>query len=69
VNRNGVINAFDIFRYLRQKIVDVSELDAALIIAYFDSDSDGKMSYGDFLSFLLPKMNTHLREEIVQRTN
>jgi len=47
----------------------VSELDAALIIAYFDSDSDGKMSYGDFLSFLLPKMNTHLREEIVQRTN
>jgi hypothetical protein len=69
VNRNGTLSAFDVFRYLRQKVSDVSEIDAAFIISYFDSDEDGKISYGDFLCFLLPVVNTTLREEIAQRTN
>ncbi len=40
VEGNKTVTSFDIYRYLRQKILDVSELDTSLIINYFDSDGD-----------------------------
>ena len=47
----------------------MTELDTALIVNFFDSNSDGKLTYGDFLSLILPCGDQELRAEVTQREN
>lgn len=69
VEGTGDLDAFDFYRFLRQRIGDVTELDTALIVNFFDSNSDGKLTYGDFLSLILPCGDQELRAEVTQREN
>ena len=51
---------------MRQKISDVLEFDTALMVHYFDSDNDKRLTYGGFLSMLLPCENPELRAKVSQ---
>lgn len=60
----------ELLHFLRDNGIDsANEADCYFMIKYFDSDSDGKLNYSDFMQILMPCDNTHLRAQIAQRQN
>ena len=67
VENKGFLEPFDLHRYLRLTISDVCQLDSDLIVKFFDANQDGKLTYHDFLSIVLPCEDKELRSSIAQR--
>jgi Ca2+-binding EF-hand superfamily protein len=57
----GAVNIFEIINFLREHEVNFTETELYMSIRQYDSDGDGKLSFEEFLSLVLPSTNIQLR--------
>lgn len=60
-NRNGLLTSSDFLEFLFKNNYRAIERDVYMLIREWDSDSDGKISFGDFEKWILPQQSKNLR--------
>ena len=63
----GFLTCADVLKFLRSKGVTLTEKDGFLLAKALDSNGDGKVTYHDFLRFVLPSSKVYLSTLAVQR--
>ncbi|CAG9328506.1 unnamed protein product [Blepharisma stoltei] len=58
----GSLSSSDLRAFLDRNNLQISEQDSYMIIRQYDSNSDGRLSLNEFISFVLPSTNETVRE-------
>ena len=63
-NEDSFVTSVDLLNFLRDNGVhNITEADCYYVVKFFDSDTDGRLSYPDFMQLLLPCDNPTLRAQ------
>eukprot|EP00743_Colponemidia_sp_Colp-15_P002650 GILK01002872.1.p1 GENE.GILK01002872.1~~GILK01002872.1.p1 ORF type:complete len:586 (-),score=91.06 GILK01002872.1:92-1849(-) len=65
---NGFLTSSDILSFLKLHAIPCSEKDGYYLIRRFDTNGDGRLSYPEFLSAILPNDNPTLRAIVTSRS-
>ncbi|CAI2387279.1 unnamed protein product [Moneuplotes crassus] len=65
--RHGQLRDADIFHFCLDNGIPCNYGDASLLIAQYDENSNGKLSFTEFTQFVLPATNEALRQEAASR--
>ena len=61
------ITSSNITKFLAENLIDVTINDSRNLVAHYDNDRDGLLSYKEFLDIVLPKEHPDLRAFVTQR--
>jgi len=62
------LNSFELANFLRDnQIHHITEPELFLIVKYFDSDEDGRLSFQDFVQMVLPCEDNTMRNQTMDR--
>jgi len=68
-NSNGYLTSEDIFEFLKSRKYPVSEKQCFYLLKQYDSSTNNRLIFKDFLKIVLPRNNSDLRFDVVQRPN
>ena len=67
-NATETLTSYELLDFLKEQgVIDVSLGDCARLLAFFDSDNDGKLSFADFSQMILPCEEPGLRASAMHR--
>ena len=68
VDRDGVITAYEIFRFMKEILnIRISFSEAELLVREYDGNQDGRLSSQEFYNFALPATSLTLRDVALNR--
>ena len=66
-SKETFITSSDIFQFLKDNNINISVRDSYLLIKLYDSNTDGKLSFTEFINGILPQDDDNLRRECASR--